>query len=66
MIMDYEKEKYEKMINCLYSTRTSLMNFSCSVSKDISIHDEMELQNSIIDLIFIEKELRELKGRLGL
>ena len=64
--MNYEKEKYEGIINCLCSTRTSLMNFSCSVGKNISIYDAMELQNNISNLIWIEKELRELKGRIGL
>lgn len=64
--MNYEKEKFEKIINCLYSTRTSLMNLGFSVREEISIYDAMELQNNISNLIWIEKELRELKGRLGL
>ena len=74
--MNIEKEKYEEIIKCLYSARISLMNFSCIVSEyisiyyamelqnDISIYDAMELQNDISNLIWIEKELRELKGRL--
>ena len=62
--MNIEKEKYEEIIKCLYSARTSLMNFSYIVREDISIYDAMELQNDISNLIWIEKELRELKGRL--
>ena len=34
------------------------------LQNDISIYDAMELQNDISNLIWIEKELRELKGRL--
>ena len=62
--MNIEKEKYEEIIKCLYSARISLMNFSCIVSEYISIYYAMELQNDISNLIWIEKELRELKGRL--
>ena len=38
--------------------------YAMELQNDISIYDAMELQNDISNLIWIEKELRELKGRL--